>query len=91
MEIPTCVELRAKYGDQYTDEGHVQWCKSIYSWINYPAMDKDNEFKIKNDDWESNEGIKSIDQLLGLESLAEVDKVAISNVNVARMAHFKVK
>ena len=53
-------------------------------------MDKENEFKIKNDDWESNEGIKSIDGLLGLVTLAEVDKAAISNVNVERMAHFKI-
>jgi hypothetical protein len=68
----------------------VLWCKSIYSWIHYPPLDKENEFKIKNDDWESNEGIKSIDELLGLEPLAEIDKAAISNVNVERMTHFKI-
>ncbi len=54
-------------------------------------MDRDNEFKIKNDDLDSDEGIKSIDKLLGLEPLAVIDKVAISNVNNERMAQFKMK
>ena len=49
-------------------------------------MDRDNEFKIKNDDWDSDEGIKNIDKLLGLDPLAVIDKVAISNVNNERMA-----
>ena len=49
-------------------------------------MDRDNEFKIINDDWDSDEGIKNIDKLLGLEPLAVIDKVAISNVNNERMA-----
>ncbi len=44
-------------------------------------MDRDNELNIKNVDLDSDEWIKRIDKLFGLESLAVIDKVAISNVN----------
>jgi len=83
---PQMEETRKKYGEEFTDEGFRECYKAELFSLNYIVCEPTDDWitYLPNNDLESFQGIKKLNEILDLEWV-EVDTDAVAQVNYERM------